>query len=126
MNKNITAAIYFSVISSNPGPLLHPAQVNVGYFLALFQSLQLPSTKSESPLSLIPLALKSYVCFSVCTQLSTEFFVFSYFDPDYPTSELTVTGLARVYCVNQNDEMTAIRNVYLALSLMEMNYSNLI
>jgi hypothetical protein len=25
---------------------------------------------------------------------------FSYFDPDYPTSGLTVTGLARVYCVS--------------------------
>jgi hypothetical protein len=24
-------------------------------------------------------------------------FHFSYFDPDYPTSELTVTGLGRVY-----------------------------
>jgi hypothetical protein len=24
---------------------------------------------------------------------------FSFFDPDYPTSEFTVTGLARVYCI---------------------------
>jgi hypothetical protein len=36
--------------------LLHPAQANLGYFLAWFQSLQLPSTQSESPLALIPLA----------------------------------------------------------------------
>jgi hypothetical protein len=26
-------------------------------------------------------------------------FHFSYFDPDYPTVGLTVTGLARVYCI---------------------------
>jgi hypothetical protein len=43
--------------------LLHPAQANHGYFPAWFQSLQLPSTQSESPL-----APKSHV-FKVCTQL---------------------------------------------------------
>jgi hypothetical protein len=36
----------------------------LGYFLAWFQSLQLPSTQSESPL-----APKSHVSFKVCTQL---------------------------------------------------------
>jgi hypothetical protein len=40
--------------------LLHPAQAN----LAWFQSLQLPSTQSESPL-----APKSHVSFELCTQL---------------------------------------------------------
>jgi hypothetical protein len=49
--------------------LLHPAQFNFGYFLAWFQSLQLPSTQSESPLALIPLVPKSHVSFKVCTQL---------------------------------------------------------
>jgi hypothetical protein len=63
---------------------------NLGYILAWFQYLQLPSTQSESPLALIPLAPKSHVSFKVGNQL--------YFDPDYPTSGLTVTGLARVYC----------------------------
>jgi hypothetical protein len=29
--------------------LLHPAQANLSYFLAWFQSLQLTSTQSESP-----------------------------------------------------------------------------
>jgi hypothetical protein len=48
---------------------LHPAQANFGYFLAWFQSLQLPSTQSESPLVLLPLAPKSHVSFKVCTQL---------------------------------------------------------
>jgi hypothetical protein len=43
--------------------LLHPAEANLGYFLAWFRSLQLPSTQSESPL-----APKSYVSFEVCTQ----------------------------------------------------------
>jgi hypothetical protein len=38
--------------------LLHPAQGNLGYFLAWFQSLQLPSTRSENPL-----APKSHVSF---------------------------------------------------------------
>jgi hypothetical protein len=49
-----------------------------------FQSLQLPSTQSESPLALIPLAPKSHVSFKVCTQLRTEFFTFR--------PGLTVTG----------------------------------
>jgi hypothetical protein len=51
--------------------LLHPGQANLGYFLAWFQSLQLPSTQSESPL-----APKSHVSFKVSTQLRTEFFSF--------------------------------------------------
>jgi hypothetical protein len=38
--------------------LLHPAEANLGYCLAWFQSLQLPSTQSESPL-----APKSHVSF---------------------------------------------------------------
>jgi hypothetical protein len=45
--------------------LLHPGPDNFGYFLAWFQSLQLPSTQSESPLALIPLAPKSHVSFKV-------------------------------------------------------------
>jgi hypothetical protein len=49
--------------------LFSPAQTSLGYFLAWFQSLQLPSTHSESPLALIPLAPESHVCFKVCTQL---------------------------------------------------------
>jgi hypothetical protein len=49
--------------------LLHPAEANLGYFLAWFQSLQLTSTKSESPLALIPLAPKSHVSFQACTRL---------------------------------------------------------
>jgi hypothetical protein len=36
--------------------LLHPAQANLGYFLAWFQSFQLSSTQSESPLFLISLS----------------------------------------------------------------------
>jgi hypothetical protein len=40
--------------------LLHPAEANLGYFLAWFQPLQLPSTQSESPL-----APKSHVSFEV-------------------------------------------------------------
>jgi hypothetical protein len=44
--------------------LLQPAEANLGYFLAWFQSLQLPATQSESPL-----APKSHVSFKVCTQV---------------------------------------------------------
>jgi hypothetical protein len=62
-----------------------------------FQSLQLPSTQSESPLALIPLDPKSNVSFKVCTQLWTEFVISQYFDPVYPTAGLTVAGLASVY-----------------------------
>jgi hypothetical protein len=48
---------------------LHPGQVNVGYFLAWFQSLQLTSSQPERPLALIPLARKSHVSFKVCPHL---------------------------------------------------------
>jgi hypothetical protein len=44
---------------------LHPSQASLGYFLVWFQSLQLPSTQSESPLALIHLAPKSHVSFKV-------------------------------------------------------------
>jgi hypothetical protein len=44
--------------------LLHPVQANLGYFLARFQSLQLPSTQSESPL-----APKCHASFKVYAQL---------------------------------------------------------
>jgi hypothetical protein len=47
--------------------LLH--QANLGYFLAWFQSLQLPSTQSESPLALIPLAPKSHMSFKVLSRV---------------------------------------------------------
>jgi hypothetical protein len=50
--------------------LPHPAQANLGYFV-WFQSLQLPSTQSESPL-----APKSHVSVKTRTQLWTEFFIF--------------------------------------------------
>jgi hypothetical protein len=49
--------------------ILPPAKANLGHFLALFQSLQLPSTQPESPLALISLAHKSHVSFKVGTQL---------------------------------------------------------
>jgi hypothetical protein len=49
--------------------LLHPAQANLGYFLAWFQSLQLPSTQSDSPLGVISLAPKSHVSFRIRAQL---------------------------------------------------------
>jgi hypothetical protein len=67
-NKNISLySIYFKTIKRQEAEiqgLLHPAEANLGYFLAWFQSLQLPSTQSESPL-----APKSHVSFKVCTQL---------------------------------------------------------
>jgi hypothetical protein len=44
--------------------LLHPNQAIVRCVLAWFQSLQLPSIQSESPL-----APKSLVSFKLCTQL---------------------------------------------------------
>jgi hypothetical protein len=41
--------------------LFHPAEANLGYFLAWFQSLQLPSTQSVSPLALIPCIFLKHV-----------------------------------------------------------------
>jgi hypothetical protein len=63
--------------------LLHPAEANLGYFLARFLSLQLPSTQTESPL-----AHKCQESFKVRTQPWTEIFVFR-------------SGLPRVYCVHK-------------------------
>jgi hypothetical protein len=42
--------------------LLHPTQINLEYFLAWFQSLQLPSTQSESPFALAQLTACSVDC----------------------------------------------------------------
>jgi hypothetical protein len=50
---------------------LHPDQVNLEYFLAGFQSLQLPSTQSESPLALIPRAPKSHLSFQIRRMYAT-------------------------------------------------------
>jgi hypothetical protein len=50
--------------------LLHPAQDNLGYVLMWFQSLQLHSTQSESPLDLVP-----FISNFLCIQLWTEFFI---------------------------------------------------
>jgi hypothetical protein len=44
--------------------LLQPAEANLGYFLVWFESLQLPSTQSESPL-----APKSHVSFKVISRI---------------------------------------------------------
>jgi hypothetical protein len=66
--------------------LLHPAEVNLGYLLPWFQSLQLPSTQSESPL-----APKSHVSF-IKYVLNCEQNC-SYSDQDY-----LISGLVRVYC----------------------------
>jgi hypothetical protein len=71
MKINIITAAILPLPEAEILGLLHPAQANVGYFLAWFQSLQLPSTQPESPL-----APESYVSFKIRTQLSTEFFVF--------------------------------------------------
>jgi hypothetical protein len=71
---------------------LSEAQTNHWYFLAWLQSLQLPSTQSKSSLAIIPHAPKSP------QSTVNSILHFSYFDPDYPISELTATGLARVCC----------------------------
>jgi hypothetical protein len=38
---------------------------------------------------------------------------FSYLDPDYPTSRLTVTGLARVYCTSNLFPFALMKNYYI-------------
>jgi hypothetical protein len=52
-------------ITAETQGLFHPAEANLGYFPAWFQSLQLPTTQSESPLAQIPLAHKCHVSFKV-------------------------------------------------------------
>jgi hypothetical protein len=77
--------------------LIHPAQTNLGHFLAWFQSLQLSSTQSESPLALIRLSPKSHMSLKSVYSTMNIIFHFSYFDPDYPISIIIVTGLPSVY-----------------------------
>jgi hypothetical protein len=69
MKKDISLLPFLCLSEAEIQGLLHPAQANLGYFLAWFQSLQLPSTQSESHLTLIHLAPKSHMSFKVCTQL---------------------------------------------------------
>jgi hypothetical protein len=64
INKKILLQQFLLLSEAEIQGLIHPAQANIGYFLAWFQSLQLPSTQSESPL-----APKSNVSFKVRTQL---------------------------------------------------------
>jgi hypothetical protein len=65
INKKISVQQFLPLSEAEIHCLLHPAEANLGYFLAWFQSLQLPSTQSESPLALIPLSAKCHVAFSV-------------------------------------------------------------
>jgi hypothetical protein len=58
INKHISLHQFISLSEAEILGPHHPAEANLGYFLAWFQSLQLPSTQSESPLALIPLAPK--------------------------------------------------------------------
>jgi hypothetical protein len=69
--KNITVEPFLKTVKRQAKiqGLLHPVQANLGYILAWFQSPQLPSTLSETPLALIPLAPKSQVSSKVCTPL---------------------------------------------------------
>jgi hypothetical protein len=71
--------------------LHHPAQANLGYFLVWFQSLQLPSTQSESPIAIILLAPKSHVSFKDVLDCEDNFSFFIF------RSRLTVTELGQVY-----------------------------
>jgi Xaa-Pro aminopeptidase len=69
--KNILVEIYLKAIKREAEiqGLRHAAEADLGYLLARFQPLQPPSTQSETPLALIPLASKSRVSYKVCTEL---------------------------------------------------------
>jgi hypothetical protein len=69
INKEISLQKFLPLSEVEIQALLHPSYTNLGYFLIWFQYLQLPSTKSESPFVLFPLAHKSRVSFKVRTQL---------------------------------------------------------
>jgi hypothetical protein len=64
--KKISLQLFLPLSEAEIQCFLHPVQVSLGYFLAWFQSLQLPSTQSKCPLALIPLAPISHVTFKVC------------------------------------------------------------
>jgi hypothetical protein len=69
ISKEISLQQFLPLSEAEIQGLLHPAQASLGYFLAWFQSLQLPSTQSENPLPPILLAPKSHVSFKVCTPM---------------------------------------------------------
>jgi hypothetical protein len=48
--KKISLQQFLPLSEAEMQGLLHPAQANLCYFIALFQSLQLPSAQSQSPL----------------------------------------------------------------------------
>jgi hypothetical protein len=48
MTKKISVQQFFPLSEVEMQGLLHPAETNLGYFLAWFQSPQLPSTQPES------------------------------------------------------------------------------
>jgi hypothetical protein len=91
INKKYYCSNFFLCQKMKIQGLLHPAEANLVYFLACFQSLQLLSTETESPL-----AHKSHVSLKVRTRLSTTFFRFSYSDRDYERRALTVNYI-RIY-----------------------------
>jgi hypothetical protein len=89
INNEISLQQFISVSEAEIQGLLHPAEANFGYFLAWFQSLQLLTTQSESPLA--PKSLVSFLKYVLNCEQNFTFFIFR--------SGLTVTGLLRVYCL---------------------------
>jgi hypothetical protein len=61
INKKISLQQFLPLAEAEIQGFCHSAQVSFGYFLAWFQSLQLPSTQPECLLSLISLAPKSHM-----------------------------------------------------------------
>jgi hypothetical protein len=51
INKKISLQQFLPLSEAEIQGLLHPAEANLGYFLAWYQPLQLPSTQYESPLA---------------------------------------------------------------------------
>jgi hypothetical protein len=93
---------FLTLLEAEIKGLLHPAQANLGYFLAWFQSLQLPSTQSESPLTLIPFIHKSHV-YVLKYEQNSSFFIFR--------PRLTITGLAGIYYIlNNYSQIKTIRS----------------
>jgi hypothetical protein len=79
INEKLSLQQFLPLSEAEIQGLLLPAQTNLGYFLAWFQSLHLPSVQSESPHALIPLAPKTHVSFKYVLNCENNF---SYFDPD--------------------------------------------
>jgi hypothetical protein len=82
INKKLSLQQFLRLSEAKIQVVLHPAEAN----LAWFQSLQLPSTQSESPLALTLLLLNPTCLSKHVLNCEQNCFHFSFFEPVHATS----------------------------------------